>query len=101
MAFLKRLKYEFTSITIEPFVFFFIIARQLDRGAQVTTNLMIYKVCELQLNYSSEICSNLTEDGYEEYNHEVQREVATVQAAGLYIGNFQYCKSHIIKILTT
>ena len=86
MSILKRLKYEFTSITIEPFVLFFIFARQIDHGAQVTTNLMIHKICHLQLNYSLEICSNLTLTEYEEINHEVQREVATIQAAGHYIG---------------
>ena len=97
---LKRLKYEFTSITIAPFVLFFIFARQIDHGAQVTTNLMIYKICELELNYSKEICSNLTLTEYEEYNHEVQRQVATIQAAGHYIGEY---KSPInpIKTLTT
>ena len=86
MPFLKRLKYEFTSITIEPFILFFILARMIDQGAQVTTNLMIWKICELELNETSEVCSNLTLAENEEVNHEVQRQVATIQAGGLYIG---------------
>ena len=88
MAFLKRLKYEFTSLTVEPFIFLFAFGRLIDIGSQVTTNLMIWKICELEFNQTSDTCSNLTLAENEEINHDVQREVATIQSGGLYIGNY-------------
>jgi hypothetical protein len=29
-------------------------------GAQIPTNLLMWKICHLQLNYTSDICSNLS-----------------------------------------
>ena len=86
MALLTRLKNEIFSITIEPVVFFFILSLRVDYGAQITTNLLIWKVCHLRLNYSEEICSNLTLDEYETYNTEVQKEVVDIQTIGVYLG---------------
>jgi hypothetical protein len=75
MGLIDTLKNEVKSITIEPFVFLFLGARFIIDGAQLQTNLMIWKICNLELNYSSEICSNLTLDQYEDKNIEVQKGV--------------------------
>jgi hypothetical protein len=29
-------------------------------GAEITTNLLMWKICHLKLDYSSEICANLS-----------------------------------------
>ena len=31
-------------------------------GAQIQTNLLLWKICHLELNYTEDICSNLTLD---------------------------------------
>jgi hypothetical protein len=86
MGIINKIKSEFKSISIEPAVFFYLCGRLIIDGAQLQTNLMIWKICNLELNYSSEICSNLTLDVYEDYNVEVQKGVATIQTVAMYLG---------------
>ena len=86
MSLLTKIKYEFSTITIEPVVFFFVLSFQVDFGAQITTNLLLWKVCHLELNYTEDVCSNLTLNKYESINEEVQREVVDIQTIGVYIG---------------
>ena len=62
-------------ITVEPALFFTAIRRCIDFGAQVTNDLLIDKICQVELNYSEEICSNLTNKEFEIFNDEVQQNV--------------------------
>ena len=59
------------SISLEPVTFFFAIGLAILDGAQVTTDLLLWKVCHLELNYSEDICSNLTQ--FESIESEVQQ----------------------------
>ena len=86
MGVLDRLKYEFRTITIEPFVFLLVLSRWMDRGAQITNTLMIWKICHLELEYPDDICSNLTLAENLDVNIEVQKQVATIQTNGMYLG---------------
>jgi len=49
-----------TSFLSEPVLFFTILGWSVIYGAEITTNLMMWKICRLQLNHSEEICQNLT-----------------------------------------
>ena len=86
MGFLTRIQHEISTITIEPVVFFFILSLKVDFGAQISTNLLIWKVCHLELNYTEDICSNLTLDENEYINEEVQKQVVDIQTIAVYIG---------------
>ena len=86
MEFFKRVKNELKTITIEPFIFYFIFSVKVDQGAQITNNLMIWKICHLEKNLSETICSNLTLDEYSSINSDVQKEVVDIQSIGTYIG---------------
>jgi hypothetical protein len=56
--FMKQVK----SITIEPLLFMIAFSLSLIGGAQVTTNLLIWKICHVELHYSEEVCGNLSLD---------------------------------------
>ena len=87
MGVLERLKFELKSTTIEPAMFFFVFSFKIDHGAQITTNFLLWKICHLGLNYSTDICSNLTLDEYESYNTEVQKSVVDIQSISIYLGS--------------
>ena len=86
MELLKRLKYELKSISIEPALFFFNFSMKVDLGAQISTNFLIWRICYLDLNYTENICSNLTIDEYEDFNNEVQKRVVDIQSISIYLG---------------
>ena len=86
MGLLDRLKYEVKSITIEPFVLLCLVSFWIDKGAQITNSLMIWKICHLELNYPDEICFNLTLTENADINIEVQKQVATIQTNAIYLG---------------
>ncbi len=73
MGLLDIVKREVKSITIEPVIILFITGISLVNGAQLNTNLLIWKICRLELNYTSEVCDNLTLDIYDKQNDEVQK----------------------------
>ena len=87
MGFMNRIMREIISITIEPVLFFFILSLRVDYDAQITTSLLIRKVCRFELNYTEDICSNLTLDEYQSVNEEVQKEVVDIQSVGVYLGS--------------
>ena len=86
MGLINKVKDEIKSITIEPFIFFYIFSLKIDQGAQITNNLLIWKICHLEKNYSEAICSNLTLDEYSSINSDVQKEVVDIQTTGTYLG---------------
>ena len=61
-------------ITLEPVSFTFSFGRSLVDGAQITTDLLLNKICQSQLEYPEDICSNLNvlNDTSAEFN-EVQK----------------------------
>ena len=59
-------------ISLEPVVFFYALGRFILEGAQVQADLLLWKICHLELNYTEEICGNLTSDEYDSINNEVQ-----------------------------
>jgi hypothetical protein len=53
-------KHIFSNDFSEPVIFLSVIAFAAVYGAQIPTNLLMWKVCHIQLNYTSEICANLS-----------------------------------------
>ena len=41
-------------------------------GGQIQNDLLLWKICHLELNYPEDICSNLTLDEYDLINDQVQ-----------------------------
>ena len=63
-------------ITLEPTIFLLAFGCAIERGAQITTNLLIEKTCHNELNYTKETCANFSNEGFEEdIKVEVQKEV--------------------------
>ena len=65
----SSIQFEFTMIrqilnriTLEPLIFLFTFGMVILDGAQIQTNLLLWKICHLELNYTEDICSNLTLD---------------------------------------
>ena len=52
-------------ITLEPLTFLDSFSFHVDKGAQVTSDLIIWKMCHIELNYTNEECGNLTNSGFE------------------------------------
>ena len=63
------------TITIEPMMFLFIFGFAILIGAQIPTNILIYKICKVELNNTEEICNNLSEDSNKEIQDDVQTRV--------------------------
>ena len=42
------------------------------KGGQVQSDLLLWKICHLEFNYTEDICANLTLDEYDSINNEVQ-----------------------------
>ena len=55
-------------ITLEPLTFLESLSYTVDRGAQVTSDLIIWKMCHIELNYTNDVCGNLTNSGFEVNN---------------------------------
>ena len=69
MSFFLQLK---NVITIEPAVGLVRFGIGQIEGGQIQNDLLLWKICHLELNYSEEICGNLTLDEYDLINNEVQ-----------------------------
>ena len=77
----------YRSLTIEPVVFLHAMGLSIINGAQITTNLMIWKICHLQLNFDEDICSNLTHEANKHYEEIVQTEVNNFQMKSQWISS--------------
>ena len=62
-------------ITLEPLI---ALTRfgfgEIYAGGQIQSDLLLWKICHLELNYTEEICANLTLDKYDSINDEVQEK---------------------------
>ena len=67
-------------------MFFVTFGGTIERGAQITTNLLIGKICHGELNYPDDICTNLTNTGFEDYSTEVQKKVNNFLMVSEWIG---------------
>ena len=59
-------------LSLEPVVFLVQFGRFGLEGVQIQTDLLIWKICHLELNYIESVCSNLTLDQYDDINNEIQ-----------------------------
>ena len=74
----KAIKDFVQSITIEPMIFSMIFGMGLVAGSGMNTELIMYKACMLEFNYTEEVCENLDDPD----NHDIEEEVQ------VYINNF-------------
>ena len=81
----SRIKAFLKKITLEPLVCIYMLAKVLTIGNQIETNLMIWKICHLQLNYTEDICKNLSADANEANENQVQRELQSFEMIGQWI----------------
>ena len=70
-------------ITIEPVILLFAVAYSVLSSAQVQTNLLMWKICHLDMNYEDKICKNLSE--HEEIQNEVQIRTNNFEIVGRWI----------------
>ena len=66
------LKHLTNLITVEPAIALVRFGIGAIEGGQIQSNLLLWKICHLELNYTEEICGNLTLDEYDLINDEVQ-----------------------------
>lgn len=82
---LQPVKDYINSITIEPVILIYIFGVSTLDGAQVPTNLLIWKLCTKDLNYTEEICGNLSAEANEDVENEVQRKLANFEMISKWI----------------
>jgi hypothetical protein len=66
------LKHLTNLITVEPAIALNRFGLGEIEGGQIQSDLLLWKICHLELNYTEEICGNLTLDEYDFINDEVQ-----------------------------
>ncbi len=69
---LAKIKGILGQVSLEPCLLFVALGRFILEGAQIQADLLIWKICKLEFNFTDEICDNLTLDKYDEYNNIVQ-----------------------------
>ena len=66
-------------ITLEPLIVLMRFGIGVLHGAQIQTDLLLWKICHLELNYTEDICANLTLDEYDSINNAVQEKANNIQ----------------------
>ena len=66
------LKHLTNLITVEPAIALNRLGQGEIEGGQIQSDLLLWKICHLEFNYTEEICGNLTLDEYDFINDEVQ-----------------------------
>ncbi len=65
--------------TLEPVLLMFSFGWAIEFGVRVQTNLLMWKVCHVELEYNETICDNLSEGDNDQYQSQVQRRVNDFQ----------------------
>ena len=73
------------TITIEPVIFLFIMGNYILLGSQIPTNILIYKICHIELNNTEEVCNNLGDESNKLVQDEVQILTNNFQMKGQWI----------------
>ena len=84
---LTRISGVLKTITLEPVIFFFLVGTFILNGAQIPTNILIYKICHVELNHTEEICANLGNDAYNGIENDVQIRVNNFQTNAIWISS--------------
>ena len=63
------------TITLEPAAIPYAMGFGILNGAAIQTDLVIWKICHIQLNQTQEICDNLSADENSDIEFEVQRRL--------------------------
>ena len=71
------------TISLEPSIFLFMLSSCLVSGAELQTNLIIWKVCHFEFGYNETICENLDQAENEDIQSEVQTRVNNFQMVNL------------------
>lgn len=74
-----------SGITIEPGVFLYFLGEGFINGAQINTDLLIWKLCTKDLNLTENICNNLHLEVNNDYEIEVQRKLQEFELVNQYI----------------
>lgn len=72
-------------ITIEPGIFLFFLGEGFIQGAQINTDLLIWKLCTKDLNFTQDICNNLHLEVNDNYEIQVQRKLQEFELINQYI----------------
>ena len=75
------------NITIEPVLFVYAFGLGVVAGAQINTNLLIWKMCHMELGHPNETCANLSNDAYKDIEEEVQENVNNFQMKSQWISS--------------
>ena len=73
-------------ITLEPAMFLIAAGNLVLNGSQVQTNLLIWKLCTKDLNFTEEICDNLSLEENYNYEIQVQRKLQDFELVQQFIG---------------
>ena len=84
----SRISAYIKTITIEPVIFLFIVGTYILMGSQIPTNILIYKICHIELNYTEEVCEHLGDDSNRDTEEEVQ----------VLVNNFQMKANWIVAV---
>lgn len=74
------------SISLEPVIFLYIVGVFLDRGAEVKTQLMLWKICRFEFGYNDTVCEDLDSEANDDLQSEVQTRANDLLLVSQWIG---------------
>ena len=75
------------SFTIEPIIVFNVLSMAVIFGAQIDTDLLIWKLCHIELGYPENTCANLSLEINEDAENDVQRKLQSFERVQQWIGS--------------
>jgi hypothetical protein len=63
---------DFFDGSVEPVVLLFMTGAHIIFGSEVTTNVLMYKICFVEMKFNDSVCSNLTDPTHEDIQKDVQ-----------------------------
>ncbi len=67
-----QLSKDFFDGTAEPVVLIFMTGFYILSGPEVPANVLMYKICIVEMNYTDSVCKNLTDPTHEDVQKDVQ-----------------------------